>query len=113
MAQCEICGRSKRIDKLKQHLLSHAQKKDRDRSGRFCSQEGLAPDGGASSPCGSVSILACPPHGGSPTRGHEEQLMEKREAVRGIAMAIIARLSELHCDKILGLQKGRKQPFTP
>ena len=112
MAPCEICGRSKRIDKLKQHLLSHAQKKDRDRRGRFWSQEGLAPDGGASSPCGSVSVLACPPHGGSPTRGHEkpdpndseDTLMEKREAVREIAMAIISRLSELHCDKILGLQ---------
>ncbi len=78
----------------------------------------MAPDGGEATPCGSVSGGA--PRGGSPMRGQKEDpvkvgdtLEGKRAAVGTLAEAIIERLTELQCDKILGLAKGRKWPFTP
>ena len=55
-----------------------------------------------------------------PTRGQKEDpvkvgdtLEDKRAAVGALAQAIIERLTELQCDKILGLSKTRKWPFTP
>ena len=118
MAQCGICGRPIRNDKLKQHLLSHGRPKGRDSRGRFSSQDRMSPDGGGGTPYGSVSGGA--PRGGSPMRGQKEDpikvgdtLEGKRAAVEALAQAIIEQLTELQCDKILGLVKGRKWPFTP
>jgi hypothetical protein len=134
VAPCGVCGRPMRSDKVKQHLLSHSRQKGRDSRGRYFSQDRVAPDGGSSlnsfAPCGGSVSGSAPcggsvgrvaPCGGSPQRGHEEQghidegtsLEAKRAAVRGLARAIIDRLTELQCDKILGLAKGRKRPFTP
>ena len=42
-----------------------------------------------------------------------DTLEGKRAAVEALAQAIIEQLTELQCDKILGLTKGRKWPFTP
>ena len=118
MAQCGICGHPIRNDKLKQHLLSHAHPKGRDSRGRFSSQERMSPDGVGVTPYGSVSGGA--PRGGSPMRGQKndpmkacETLEGKRAAVGALAQAIIERLTELQCDKILGIAKERKWPFTP
>ena len=119
VAPCGLCGRLMRSDKLKQHLLSHARPKGRDSRGRFSAQNSVAPDGGDRTPCGSVSESA--PCGGSYSGRQQEKdpsdqggaLEAKREAVRGLAQAIIDRLTELQCDKILGFARARKQPFTP
>jgi hypothetical protein len=119
VAPCGVCGRLMRSDKLKQHLLSHARPMGRDSRGRFSGQGSVAPRGGDRTPCGSVSESA--PRGGSPSGGQQERessaeectLEAKREAVRGLAQAIIDHLTELQCDKILGLARARKQPFTP
>jgi hypothetical protein len=37
----------------------------------------------------------------------------KTTTLGALAQAIIERLTELQCDKILGLTKGCKWPFTP
>ena len=129
MAPCGVCGRPMRSDKLKQHLLSHAHPKGRDSRGRFSGQDSVAPDGGDRTPCGSFSgsaphggsISWSAPRGGSPSGRQQEgdpteeggTLEAKREAVLVLATAIIDRLTELQCDKILGLARARKQPFTP
>ena len=65
VAPCGLCGRPMQSDKLKQHLLSHAYPKGRDRRGRLCAKCSVAQDGGDRTPCGSVS--GSPPHGGSPS----------------------------------------------
>ena len=118
-----------RSDKLKQHLLSHARPKGRDSRGRFSGQDSVAPDGGDRTPYGSVSgsaphggsISWSAPRGGSPSGQQQEgdptevggTLKAKREAVLVLATAIIDRLTELQCDKILDLARARKLPFTP
>jgi hypothetical protein len=119
VAPCGVCGRPMRSDKLKQHLLSHSRPKGRDSRGRFSAKGSVAPDGGDRTPYGSVSGSA--PRGGSPSGRQQEgdpieeggSLEAKREAVRVLARVIIDRLTELQCDKILGLARARKQPFTP
>ena len=58
-----------------------------------------------------VPHVGAAPQGGSPSRGQQEEgatLDAKREAVRDLAHAIIDRLTELQCDKILGLARARK-----
>ena len=125
-------GGPMRSDKLKQHLLSHSCQKGRDSRGRYFSQDGVAPDGGSSlsgfAPCGGSVSGSAPcggsvgrvtPCGGSPVKRYKNDIEEsttledKRAAVRALAQAIIDRLTELQCDKILGVAKARKQPFTP
>ena len=119
MAPCGVCGRPMRSDKLKQHLLTHSHPKGRDSRGRFSAQGSVAPDGVDRTPCGSVNGSA--PCGGSPSGRQQEgdptevggTLKAKRESVLVLATVIIDRLTELQCDKILGLARARKQPFTP